>query len=353
MEVVLPLRSVAKFLAPLLGPLLGKRALKRDLGILPYFEVNYENSIFAKLGGLEDPFEDPAEKNKPMGVSFLWAAEGNLPVPENREKNFKIGRLGSWLVKQQHAKLDEDEIVAILTEKPEEPHGGQSAQLLYYMRARFSEARAFREAGVPPPILGAGALVCCSETMEIVVLRRSTRVKDYPGLYHVFGGGFRPPTELSNHDNNNLRSTIRREVLHEELGLECCAIDHIPKRYMVSLETNTGYLSFHWLGLDISKTASKNAPGSREGSIVYLTKENIVESLLKRDEWVPMGIQVVVYWLALGAPMHDEKYFFETKEAAVEIAYEWAKGRYPDSSDAECRQLIDSVRVPNDPSSQT
>ena len=174
-----------------------------------------------------------------------------------------------------------------------------------YYQARFSTFLAAIEAGLTLSPITAGALICCSETNEVVYMRRSRKVHTFPGHYHHFGGGFKASTDLERFDADDLFETAQREI-REETG---CRIDeeHFQAASML-LEGGTGYFQYLFLGVDVSKEQRQRMKHSGEGELVNFKFDELGKALAS-EPFVPTCILQTMIWLMLGAPTSSNKKF--------------------------------------------
>jgi 8-oxo-dGTP pyrophosphatase MutT (NUDIX family) len=174
-----------------------------------------------------------------------------------------------------------------------------------YYQSHFSTFLAAIEAGLTLSPITAGALICCSETKEVVYMRRSKKVHTFPGHYHHFGGGFKASTDLERFDADDLFETAQREI-REETG---CRIDeeHFQAASML-LEGGTGYFQYLFLGVDISKEQRQRMKHSGEGVLVDFKFDELGKALAS-EPFVPTCILQTMIWLMLGAPTSSNKKF--------------------------------------------
>ncbi len=165
-------------------------------------------------------------------------------------------------------------------------------------------------------------------------MHRSSYTATHPNYYHVFGGAFKPPTEINNHDRNNLEMTMIREVFIEELGIENVNLEEtvrplIPSVYMLNFEPDLGYLGVHWLGVNLPLSLFRQVEGSSEGNIEVIPIAELKDHLIE-NKWVPMGVQTILYWLSIGAPISGNQLFFDNKKEAKILLEEYLKQKIPE-----------------------
>ena len=148
-----------------------------------------------------------------------------------------------------------------------------------YYQQHFSTFLAAKEAGLTLSPITAGALICCSETKEVVYMKRSGKVHTFPAHYHHFGGGFKASTDLERFDGDDLFETAQREI-REETG---CRVDeeHFQAASLL-LEGGTGYFQYLFLGVDVSKEQRQLMKPSGEGELVNFKFDELGKALTER-----------------------------------------------------------------------
>lgn len=234
-------------------------------------------------------------------VVFFWEANGEPPTIE-ADGFMDMPLIGKLYVSRLALRLPFDELQAVATREPQHPSRSQNR--LFYRSAKYSEVETLRRYGHKPPVVGAGAVVCCAETQEIVLFRRALNLSTHPGYLHVFGGCL-IPRNTGAWDAQGLPDTVWREVIVEELGLGKLIKREdfdFPSRFFCCKEISLGYINFYWLGVNIKRNIVLAGEGSPEGEpLLYSLSE--LPKLIAREKIVPVGLHAILYWLSIGAPI--------------------------------------------------
>ncbi len=123
---------------------------------------------------------------------------------------------GPMLISQEHTALvarrrgelisekKPSELVGILSEMP---HLGDNPVTLQVWSAEYAAVDVLDKLGSRPTMISGDALVVCTETEELILHRRDSKSRDYPGALHTFGGSYSP-----HYDRNSLVDTAKRET---------------------------------------------------------------------------------------------------------------------------------------------
>jgi hypothetical protein len=178
----------------------------------------------------------------------------------------------------------------------------------------FAEVSALRHEKLLPQVISANAVICCAQTQEIVLHRRSEKSATYPGALHVIGGAYIPPgVDGREADRQNLFDTARREVFEESrVGLTW---DDQPA-LLLAQELDTGFIQLGLLAVNVSPAQVAALEHSIEGDatrVKFADLHHVLRTELAPDPhtphsgWVPTGKAHVLAWLALGAPGAGKK----------------------------------------------
>ncbi|MBL6599179.1 MAG: hypothetical protein ISP41_09835 [Alphaproteobacteria bacterium] len=216
-------------------------------------------------------------------VVFFWEAKGEPPAIE-ADGVMEMPLIGKFYVSRLALRLPFDELQAVATREPQSP--GRSQNRLFYRSAKYSEVETLRRYGHKPPVVGAGAVVCCEETQEIALFRRASNLPTHAGYLHVFGGCL-IPRNTGAWDAQGLSDTVWREVIVEELGLGKLIKREnfdFPNQYFCCKEVSLGYINYYWLGVNIKRDIILDGEGSPEGEpLLYSlsdTSKNLVISAM-------------------------------------------------------------------------
>jgi hypothetical protein len=120
-----------------------------------------------------------------------------------------------------------------------------------------------------------------------------------PGSLHTIGGAYSPP-HIDGHEGD--RTSLRRTAVREagEESDAAFALDRIPM--VVFRELQTGFIQLAYLGVNISAEEKRNLKPNREGTLVYVSFDELPHVLRHERNWYPSGKAAILSWLALGAP---------------------------------------------------
>lgn len=189
----------------------------------------------------------------------------------------------------------------------------------YNLLTAIAEAAATHNVEVPR-VLGAGALVVCPQSDEILLLNKA--LPSQTPVYHVFGGNFEPRLRLPGASYDlDLEVNAQREVI-EESGLAvsvhgCAYVMHLEtaNRKLAGWEARQRFLPLHFLGALIDQDQLKELRGSEEGSVKTIRFEVLAEELSRIEQWIPAAWTTVMLWLKLGAPCQDGRPVMARKAA--------------------------------------
>ncbi|MEO5340684.1 MAG: NUDIX domain-containing protein [Magnetococcus sp. MYC-9] len=154
-------------------------------------------------------------------------------------------------------------------------------------------------------VLSASGVLCCAQSGELIVHRRSPRSDTYPGGLHIIGGAVCPTVDGRTCDETPAQ-TIVREVA-EETGLAVQLSGATP--LLVAAEFRTGFFLLGFLDVQVTGQALLTMQDSWEGRALRVPLAHLEDLLLGRGayaghRWVPSGMVHVLVWLALGAGGH-------------------------------------------------
>lgn len=155
--------------------------------------------------------------------------------------------------------------------------------------------------GQRPPLLSANMLAVDPEARLVALHRRSPRSDVAPGRLHVIGGAHDPLA-----DEGCLNRTAEREAREESGGTLIVATRGCLTLLQHEVASNYRMLTF----LGVPATAHPSPPGTVEGEVVW-HELDALPGLVAGGEadgregggWVPTGLQSLLVWLALGAPV--------------------------------------------------
>lgn len=172
----------------------------------------------------------------------------------------------------------------------------------------YATAKVLRESnkGKRPSsmIITAGAVLICAKKSAIILHKRSKKVETFGECYHTLGGAYQPEVSLQeqlniSQDRNSLMFTVIREIFEEcNIILSPSAFKNVP--ILVSRETDTGFLQYYALGVNLTEEEFKNIDFSNEGTSHLIDFANLEEEL-KKENWTPSGKAHVLMWLGLHA----------------------------------------------------
>jgi nucleoside phosphorylase/8-oxo-dGTP pyrophosphatase MutT (NUDIX family) len=240
---------------------------------------------------------------------------GRYPVPPNSQ--IEIDRIANKIVNEKGPSGSRsNEYHAILSENPIYHDGGV---LFRFYREDYATLRALEITLGNIPSLYAGALVCCSETEQIFLHKRSDKVDKYKNCLHTMSGNFSPagPKTGAYNSDTGTKDTARREIFEEmNVPIEVSASSN-PLMLIREIETGRWLLLYH--GSDIPKSETANIKGSGEGEVVSVHFDKLIDTLNPERGWAPSGQLHVLTWLALGAVTFGEGPGFDRKRAHKHI----------------------------------
>lgn len=153
-------------------------------------------------------------------------------------------------------------------------------------------------------IITAGAVLICAKKSTIILHKRSKKVETFGGCYHTLGGAYQPEVLLQgqlniSQDRDSLMFTVIREIFEEcNVILSPSAFKNVP--ILASRETDTGFLQYYALGINLTEEEFKKIKCSNEGTKHLIDFANLEEEL-KKEDWTPSGKAHVLMWLGLHA----------------------------------------------------
>jgi hypothetical protein len=153
--------------------------------------------------------------------------------------------------------------------------------------------------------LYAGGLVCCSELKEIYLHKRSAiNVDRDASRLHTMSGNFCPRRAFD--PDKSLGDTATREIREEmNVQIDIDAIRFpavlIEETFLPKHGTYSGRLLLSYLGLDISRDLANRIKDSDEGEVLRLKFDDLLETLIKRSDWMRTGLLNILVWLSLDA----------------------------------------------------
>jgi hypothetical protein len=185
-----------------------------------------------------------------------------------------------------------------------------------------------------PRVLGAGGLIVCLETREVIFLRRAKSKTMHPGRLHVFGGNLEPdPHEMGEFGRDrDLKGNAIREISEESsaqikdfVGALVFAHKEIADPAIHDKDERGGdrwkrlmrNLPVHHCGVLVDRVQrdKMETHETLEGNPEPISIGDLERRLRDADDWVPAGWYTTMLWLWMGAPVQGPRALISEREA--------------------------------------